>query len=464
MKINLQNVASILEANVVCDGLTVITGKNGSGKSSFEKAITSVFLSLEGCEKQFLIDRINFVYKTIIKALGSEDFYLKYIIEQGDVNDKNFPALKYLFTKKNYIEDVTKLRQLLNDIRYEIDSNKEMLYLFNLRLFSLRRYELNKEEEQYFLSRKEKASLEIYNRVRPAIDELRNYIDFENSEKTYINNRVTKQFDLSFNGQVKPFFPPHGETRVIIEDSTSLLKFEYRDSGKGVFDGDIDCRTNVFYISDTAIIDDIKQIEKHIKSPESFYDDSNNTSVISFKNKLLNNILSNGNLAESDAIRFKYPRVFEIVDSIINYNIMIKKDGLYTTNGGISVSNEASGAKIFIILKMLLERGKIDSETLIFFDEPENHLHPSWQEELGKLFSMMSADIGCKIVISTHSPTFLLSLDTFSTELKQKGQFKVYYCEKIDNRSIVKDLTNNIRLAHGKLNESFIEMGLFGNK
>ena len=60
------------------------------------------------------------------------------------------------------------------------------------------------------------------------------------------------------------------------------------------------------------------------------------------------------------------------------------------TSKELEISNIASGCKSFGLLYILLKTGVITKDSLIVFDEPENHLHPEWQ--------IKYAEIICKMV------------------------------------------------------------------
>jgi predicted ATPase len=67
------------------------------------------------------------------------------------------------------------------------------------------------------------------------------------------------------------------------------------------------------------------------------------------------------------------------------------------------ILNTSSGAKSIGLLQYLVTNKALKKGSILFWEEPEVHLHPSWQLKMVDLFvELMNA--GVQIVFSTHSP------------------------------------------------------------
>ena len=67
------------------------------------------------------------------------------------------------------------------------------------------------------------------------------------------------------------------------------------------------------------------------------------------------------------------------------------------------ILNTSSGVKSIGLLQYLVTNKALKKGSLLFWEEPEVHLHPTWQSKIIDLFvELMKA--GVKIVFSTHSP------------------------------------------------------------
>jgi len=75
-----------------------------------------------------------------------------------------------------------------------------------------------------------------------------------------------------------------------------------------------------------------------------------------------------------------------------------------------SLHSTATGVTNIGMLALLIERKVLDTDTVIFIDEPEAHLHPEWQVVMAKaLFEL--ARQGASVVIATHSIDILKWLE-----------------------------------------------------
>lgn len=87
--------------------------------------------------------------------------------------------------------------------------------------------------------------------------------------------------------------------------------------------------------------------------------------------------------------------------------------------------NVASGVKSLGLLQLLLDNRIVTPDRPLIWDEPENHLHPSWQIRLAQ-FLVMLASQGIPVIVSTHSPYFIQGIRYFAVKLHAE-QFVDYY-------------------------------------
>ncbi len=82
------------------------------------------------------------------------------------------------------------------------------------------------------------------------------------------------------------------------------------------------------------------------------------------------------------------------------------------------ILNASSGIKSIGLLQYLVTNKALKKGSVLFWEEPEVHLHPVWQLRMVELFvELMNA--GVKIVFSTHSPYMCDYLNAIS----QKNNF-----------------------------------------
>ncbi|KIM03897.1 MAG: hypothetical protein KN64_10675 [Sulfurovum sp. AS07-7] len=113
--------------------------------------------------------------------------------------------------------------------------------------------------------------------------------------------------------------------------------------------------------------------------------------------------------------------------NIINGNISKGLQGfIFESKSGKSyhILNASSGIKSIGLLQYLVTNKALKKGSVLFWEEPEVHLHPKWQLKMVDLFvELMNA--GVKIVFSTHSPYMADYLNAISK--KQKFRDRVSF-------------------------------------
>ena len=140
------------------------------------------------------------------------------------------------------------------------------------------------------------------------------------------------------------------------------------------------------------------------------------------------------------------------IQSIIGGDIQLKDDKfemekeLHYVSGeqgiDININDAATGIKAFAYLFQLLRNGWLDKETLLMIDEPEAHLHPQWIVEFARLLVKIHKELGVKILLASHNPDMVAAIQSIAKKeeldnktvfyLAQKGkdEFKYSFVEK----------------------------------
>lgn len=129
-------------------------------------------------------------------------------------------------------------------------------------------------------------------------------------------------------------------------------------------------------------------------------------------------------------------KIDEIVDGHFMFDptsrrLLFKQKGEF-----LSPINVASGVKSFGIVEMLLETNMLSGDKMLIWDEPENHLNPKWQIEFASVFVQL-AKAGVPILVSTHSPYFVQAIRYFS-EKYELTKFVNYYLAEIGTNGLSK--------------------------
>ena len=116
------------------------------------------------------------------------------------------------------------------------------------------------------------------------------------------------------------------------------------------------------------------------------------------------------------------------------------------------IFNTSSGTKSIGLLQYLVTNKALKKGSVLFWEEPEVHLHPEWQKKMIELFiELMNA--GVKIVFSTHSAYMIEYLNALSKkrELTDRISFNLLKEENGIVENIILSNDNNWDLIQDEL-------------
>lgn len=102
-----------------------------------------------------------------------------------------------------------------------------------------------------------------------------------------------------------------------------------------------------------------------------------------------------------------------------------QEDGL-----DIPVHEAATGLKTFAYMLRLLENGYLTEHSLLLIDEPEAHLHPQWIVEFARLLVLLNKEVGTKIVVASHNPDMIAAIKTISEAENRSETTRFYQAER----------------------------------
>ncbi len=106
---------------------------------------------------------------------------------------------------------------------------------------------------------------------------------------------------------------------------------------------------------------------------------------------------------------------------------------------------------------MLLQKGLLNSNTLLIIDEPEVHLHPTWQVKYAEILVRLSKEFAIPIVLTSHSPYFIEALEGYSKKYQYQDLTNFYFAKKNKDglSSKIIDVTKNISPILSSISEAF---------
>lgn len=400
MKLTINNIGKLKNAEVVIDGITVITGENDTGKSTVGKVLWSVFNGFYEIDEKVYKEKVSELEK-IIDEIIKENVYKNFstdynsFFEIFNSTGKKI-AIEFLKENKNYSED---------EIKIIINNYKKDLKIENISNFV---QEINE-------------TLKI-------------------SDKEIIKVIVSRIMNKEFHNQINAVFSKEkmniGEISLKIKDKEIDLKIE---------NNEISDVQNYFLINkETMYIDNPFILDSY-----DFEDENHQT-------HLATNVFSeNENSVISEIkVKKKLNNIYQKLNSVLSGEILENKNSkfVYRKNGeDIDLKNLSTGLKTFAIIKMLLQNGTLEENGTIILDEPEIHLHPEWQLKFAELIVLLQREFGMHILLTTHSPYFLNAIEVFSERHKIDDKCKYYVAENEGNSSIIKDVTGNTREIYRKL-------------
>ena len=97
----------------------------------------------------------------------------------------------------------------------------------------------------------------------------------------------------------------------------------------------------------------------------------------------------------------------------------------------------ATGIKGLSIIQRLAEKHAFDEKTLLILDEPESHLHPQWIVEYARILVLMQKKLGVKMLIASHSPDMIDALQTFSESVGIADKTNFYLAKETEPDSFL---------------------------
>lgn len=458
MQIKLDNVGIVKNSSIDINGLTVITGANNSGKSTVGKTAYALVRSVENYEFKAMIDRFDYAVSHLKEIPNFFPITIKAALKSLSKSDR---TLKPVFVDTMLFRefDVSEIDSFLLTFKQSLklldyDKIKEGNSLFwNLlddKSYTSEKFESDKEKSLAY------------------IDEIIRKINDDPELENYIKEAVRTQLDIEFSGQVAPVKEPAAKVSIEIKSSDQrcmyvvLQEGEYPEGFRKVLDRKP--YSNVFYIDDPFVVEDDYQFSKFALSAQQTRSFINSNIILRHRDELryrLNN-LQELNVWEKVQAMTKFKQISNRMNAVLPGTFVSEnKAKFYKGDDGakLDISNLATGAKMFSILKMLVMSGDVTERTLLILDEPECHLHPDWQNKFAEIVVLLVKEIGCHVLLTTHSQNFLLALDAMTRIYKIKDRTNFYQAKKNDNSFVnYVDVSQDLKPIYADFVKSFSEM------
>lgn len=466
MQINLQNVGIVKDSTITIDGLSVITGKNNSGKTTVGKTLYSILDAVSNLQQKANNDKFFYIQRQIEKVESTFEVfrYLRVLIfdDKPDIF-ADYPALNKLINR-GYIHELSQ-----NDIEQFAQMLVEELMHFDISLFD-KIDELNNYQKilRTRIKDKESASLAsmFKNQREQALGILKKlFNDIEKDPEliAYARESINQTLRLEFSNQIQPVSSPESITKIeLVDDHSVYFSFNVEnnnvvnDGAPAFFSSPF---KKVYLIDDPFVLDDmysrgvIRGFDIHGA------DTILNLNRISTHNHKLRMTLRHSkhlSVLEQNILSDSLSEINEHFNRVLPGTFEFTSDGDYYVRNGakLKLSNLATGSKMFSIMKMLLDNGELDNTTMLILDEPEAHLHPMWQNAFAEIIVLLVKKIGVNILLTTHSPNFMLALDAYMRKYNIAKITNFYQTEVLEDNFVHYNCVNN---DMGKIYQDFLQ-------
>ena len=97
-------------------------------------------------------------------------------------------------------------------------------------------------------------------------------------------------------------------------------------------------------------------------------------------------------------------------------------------NLDIPVYEAATGLKTFAYMLRLIENGYLTENSILIIDEPEAHLHPQWI--FARVLVLLIKEVGCKVMLASHNPDMIAAIRSISSAQGTLAATRFYQAEK----------------------------------
>lgn len=429
MQLLVKNVGCIREGNISLNGLTVIAGENGTGKSTLSKMIFSIIKAVSNISQVSNDSRRQLLEKyamTFYRRINVREHFL-IIHNENELIPSSYRAFYYKIWN---LQSGAQIQHYLSEVT-EYVLNREDL---SPRTKKLAVKDLESIQE---LMLGENKSSQLWSEIRYFVEsEFMNQITTNGAD----NSHVEFIWDEANGDGV--VFDVRNENLKMVKCSieNTLLDATYVETP--LYLPIVDpLRRSATYVENMRSRMIQPMVPLHVKDIVNKYDllsnypqDKTTTDLLKMIMKIING-------------KFIYDEKEKTI--LFKDN---KRDEEYMT------INVASGVKTFGVLQILLQINAINENKPLLWDEPENHLHPAWQIKFAEMLVLLSKS-GIPIVVSTHSPYFIQSIRYYSQKY-QLASYVNYYMNEIedDGLATVKEVTNDLGKVFARLSAPLNEV------
>lgn len=411
IRIKTEKFRAINSADIIINGITLVAGENGCGKSTISKLLYFLFKTVSNYDI-VVKQKLNNSLRDVLRFL--EIFQQEIVYSQNDRK-----------VRDEYRKEIEELRRSLFDSDFLLDESDKWISLIDKVEYLYSTYSRQEESKLYKNENSVGSRINRLNRIiKQILKEDYNVEDYRQAF-TNVKNLVIDKFKEA-KGKIdsRPTSIFTEELSKVFTDSKLPKKFDVFEFDDIIVSLDKSNLSIPFSIDQVIYIDTPMMLSIE-DSPNEYWDD-------------LNNLLLDDSRKQSNSIS-------EIISKEITKGEVEYEDGIFVADefkfkrqdGAIfNLLDVATGIKSFSILQLLLKNGHLNEKTLMIIDEPESHLHPQWIIEYARIIVLLNKHFGVKFFLASHNPDLVQAIRYISEKEEILDDVNFYLAKKEDGKFV----------------------------
>lgn len=411
--LSIKDFRAIKEAEIKLNGITVVSGVNGCGKSTLSKFLYYTFRIANTYEELVAKDLSN----RLSDVTGFMDILQREI---------------FLLNRKSDSSEYRKARPSYRHKSISVEDKEHILLLLQ-----------NLQDE--FLAGISKDEAKTKTTLKRIVNILQNILRLSEDDSDFpvLMYRLSKKVENAFSVantilNSRPISLLQNELSEVFADSTLPKEFEICEYGDLIIGNKSKSVSIVHAVQNIAYIDTPMVIGVETFGPD-YWDDLNDVLKRHSLGRNYDQSKSIDAIIRSEILQGESKFEEELYD---------EKFTFIRDNGAVYDLLEcATGVKSFSMLQLMLRSGFLTSNTLLIIDEPEAHLHPQWIVEYARLIVLLNKEIGVNFLIASHNPDMVSAIKYISEKEGVDSSLNYYLAEQVDQEKdlyIYKDLGTDI--------------------
>ena len=422
MRLKIDNFAKIKHADLLIDGITVIAGKNNTGKSTIGKVLYSMFNSLYDLDINIENRREEEIFRICSRYIRNLFMHAKVRLEKSS--------------------SITNNRRVYDNIAKEL--TKTIVEMDNS-MFNERMY------KELFVDNCLKNGVElkydyIEDYVQSTFDDI---LLCKNNDDYKIALEIIQRFFMQiFGNQIQCLKKKDTVAQIQLTIKNKDVCIEFEESQCIKWTADYNILHEAFLLDDPFLLDDLSEYYFFMTSSKGM------RGQLKEKLDIAENDIMEGLF---DAVKAKenLKDIYEILNQVTEGDIAVQ-NGQWRLNSEqferpINFENLSAGLKSFVLIKLLLEKGILREKDVLILDEPEIHLHPEWQLFYAEIIILLQKKFDLSIVVTTHSVHFLEAIEYYSKKHGLEAKCHYYMSNLEDGLAVFEDVTMSLNKIYKQM-------------